>query len=154
MTTLYFGYCTMLEAAEMRRLCPGAVALGVYELDGYRLRFSSFHDDPSRGSCDLTEMPGHRMWGLLYEMVPAEYDELDRLAGVPNGYLERIDVSVSRAGTQSRAATTYKSPRPGGAFSPPPAYTRPILAGARELGLPDEYVRELAGIIERASFGA
>ena len=144
---LYFGYCTMLESAEMNRLCPGAKALGVYQMTGYRLRFSSFHDAPEQGSCDLETVPAHDMWGLLYDMVPAEYDALDIMAGVPKGYLARIAVEVANAEGDRRLATTYKSPNPGGPFSPSDAYVRPILSGARELVLPAYYVEELDAIV-------
>ena len=144
---LYFGYCTMLEAAEMRRLCPGAEPLGVYQMEGYRLRFSAFHDDSTKGSCDLETSKGHRMWGLLYRMVPAEYDALDVMAGVDRGYLSRIDVDVFNADGEQLQATTYKSPQPGGPFSPAESYTRPILDGARELELPPAYIAELDAIV-------
>ena len=147
---LYFGYCTMLELAEMLRLCPGSKPLGVYQLAGYRLRFSAFHDACDQGSCDLEEMPGHRMWGLLYEMVPDEYDALDIMAGVGKDYLGRIDITVTSDRGETQAATTYRSPKPGGPFSPSAAYTRPILAGARELNLSAEYIRELEDIVAAA----
>ena len=147
---LYFGYCTMLEAAEMHRLCPGSTPLGVYQLQGYRLRFSAFHDAPGEGSCDLEALAGHRMWGLLYEMVPAEYDALDLMAGVDRGYLSRLEITVSNEAGDTRAATTYKSPNPGAPFKPTTAYTRPILAGARELKLPGDYCRELDSIVAAA----
>lgn len=147
---LYFGYCTMLEAAEMHRLCPGSTPLRVYQMVGYRLRFSAFHDAPDQGSCDLEQVPGHAMWGLLYEMVPEEYDALDIMAGVDKGHLSRIDITVTNDGGESRAATTYRSPQPGGPFSPTASYTRPILAGARELGLAADYIGELEGIVAAA----
>ena len=140
----------MLELAEMLRLCPGSKPLGVYQLVGYRLRFSAFHDARDQGSCDLEEMPGHRMWGLLYEMVPEEYDALDVMAGVGKDYLGRIDIAVTNDRGETQAATTYRSPKPGGPFSPSATYTRPILAGARELNLSAEYIRELEEIVAAA----
>ena len=146
----YFGYCTMLEAAEMKRLCPGARALGVYQLSGYRMRFSRFHDEPTQGSCDLEVLDGHRLWGVLYEMVGTEYDALDVMAGVDRGYLQRIDVTITNDNGDTRCATTYRSPRPGGAFKPSVAYTRPILAGAGELRLPAAYIQELEAIVAMA----
>ena len=147
---LYFGYCTMLEAAEMHRLCPGARPLGIYQLVGYKMRFSAFHDSPSQGSCDLDVLDEHRLWGLLYDMVPAEYDALDLMAGVDKGYLHRIEIGVVNDAGETRAATTYCSPNPGGPFKPTRAYTRPILAGARELSLPASYIQELEGIVKTA----
>jgi len=57
---------------------------------------------------------------------------------------------VTNEAGESRAATTYRSPQPGGPFSPTAAYTRPILAGARELGLDPGYIAELEDIVAAA----
>jgi hypothetical protein len=38
-------------------------------------------------------------------------------------------------------------PTPGGPFQPTAAYVRPILAGALELGLPNDYVATLDALV-------
>ena len=144
---LYFGYCTLLDVAEMARFCPGAVPAGVAQLTGYELCFSRYQSDTTAGSCDIVSHPGHRMWGLLYEMIPAEYDALDLLAGVDKGHLARIDILVTRADGQRLAATTYQNPRPAGSFTPTLDYCEPILRGARAIDLPATYIAELNHII-------
>ncbi|MCB0026518.1 MAG: gamma-glutamylcyclotransferase [Anaerolineales bacterium] len=144
---LYFGYCTLLDVAEMARFCPGAKPAGVAQLTGYQLCFSRYQSDPTGGSCDIVARPGHRMWGLLYEMIPAEYDELDRLAGVDKGHLARIDILVTLADGRRLAVTTYQNPGPAGPFTPTPAYCEPILRGAQAIELPATYIAELNEII-------
>lgn len=144
---IYFGYCTLLDVPEMRRLCPGARPLGIAQLPGFELCFSAFAGDSEAGGCDLKVRDGGVMWGLLYEMVSGEYAELDVMAGVGEGHLERIDVQVSTEDGASVAATTYRNPAPSGPFRPSAAYTAPILAGAEALGLPGPYFAELEAII-------
>ena len=143
----YFGYCTLLDVTEMARFCPDAQPAGVAQLTGYELCFSRYQSDPTTGSCDIVAHPGHRMWGLLYEMIPDEYDALDRLAGVDKGHLRRIDILVTLAAGQRVAATTYQNPTPAGSFTPTAAYCEPILRGARAIDLPTTYIAELKEII-------
>ena len=51
------------------------------------------------------------------------------------------------------AAETYVIPNPGGPFKPTAAYVRPILAGARDLGLPAVYVAALDALISESRIG-
>ena len=73
-----------------------------------------------------------------------------RALALANGDQGYGAIVVRDGAGEIREATTYRSPNPGGPFAPSAAYTRPILAGARELGLPDDYVHELEAIISRA----
>jgi hypothetical protein len=143
----YFGYCTLLDVAEMARLCPGAQPAGLAQLTGYQLCFSRYQSDPTAGSCDIIACPGHRMWGMLYEMIPAEYDAFDLMAGVDKGHLARVDILVTLADGQRLAATTYQNPAPAGHFTPTTAYCAPILRGAEALALPATYINELNEIM-------
>lgn len=78
---------------------------------------------------------------------------LDAISGVPSGYYAPLDVTVSTTNGPV-AATTYVIPRPHGTFQPTAAYVQPILAGARALHLPAEYVAELEATIQAARAGA
>ena len=147
---IYFGYCTLLAEAEMARLCPAAKPLGVATLRGYELCFSAFQGQPEAGSCDIAVKERHLMWGLLFEMVPSEYDALDIMAGVDKGHLARIEITVHTPEGQSLAVTTYQNPTPAGPHYPTAAYTAPILAGAQALNLPKSYQDELKTIIQAA----
>jgi gamma-glutamylcyclotransferase (GGCT)/AIG2-like uncharacterized protein YtfP len=146
---LYFGYCTLLETANMQRYCPTAAPVGVGSLSGYKLCFETYGPDDPRGGCNLEEAAGEGILGVLYELSPEELAALDGISGVDRGHYERIDVTVIRAGHEI-PAVTYRIPAPGGPFHPPAAYVRPILDGAREWSLPEEYITKLVQIIEAA----
>jgi gamma-glutamylcyclotransferase (GGCT)/AIG2-like uncharacterized protein YtfP len=148
---LYFAYCTLLDRDEMGRFCPGAVPGSTGTISGWRVGFAAYDRANNRGGCQLIAEPGHEIYGILYDMSDAEMTELDRISGVPDGYYERIDVTVTTAGGQQIPAITYIIPSPQGAFTPSAAYTRPIRAGARAVGLPDAYVAELEQTIDAAS---
>ncbi|MGD9147334.1 MAG: gamma-glutamylcyclotransferase [Anaerolineae bacterium] len=146
---LYFGYCTLLETATMRQYCPTAAPVGVGSLSGYRLCFETYGPEDQRGGCNLREVAGEEILGVLYELTPEALAALDSISGVDQGHYERIDVTVVSDGREI-PALTYRIPAPGGSFHPLAAYVRPILDGAREWSLPEEYIAKLAQIVEAA----
>jgi gamma-glutamylcyclotransferase (GGCT)/AIG2-like uncharacterized protein YtfP len=142
---LYFAYCTLLDQTEMARFCPGAVAGDVGRISGWRVGFAAY--SAGRGGCQLHPEPGHDVYGLLYELSDAEMAGLDEISGVPQGFYRRIDVQVTPSSGRSIRAITYLIPDPVGPFAPPDDYVRPILVGARAVGLPEAYIAELDDIV-------
>lgn len=126
----------------MQRYCPTAAPVGVGSLSGYKLCFQTYSPDNPRGGCNLQEVAGEEILGILYELTPKELASLDDISGVDQGHYERIDVNVLTDG-HGVPAITYRIPAPGGPFHPPAAYVRPILDGAREWNLPEEYIAKL-----------
>lgn len=147
---LYFAYCTLLDRDEMRRFCPTARPAGTGHISGYRVTFASYVADGSRGGCQLEALDGHAVYGLLYELSTAEFDHLDEISGVGQGFYQRISVDVRLEAGTTVPAATYVIPSPTGTFRPTADYVRPILAGARALQLPDEYVAELEATVAGA----
>jgi gamma-glutamylcyclotransferase (GGCT)/AIG2-like uncharacterized protein YtfP len=147
---LYFAYCTLLDVEEMHKHCPTAEPAGLARLLGYKLTFATYSRGSPSGGCNLEKAPGEEMPGLLYELSPEAMQTLDSIAGVDQGYYEKIDVVVLGQDGKEILAVTYLIPEPGGPFQPSPAYTRPILAGARALQLPPEYIASLEEVVESA----
>ncbi len=67
-----------------------------------------------------------------------------------DGLYERFAVQVMTDAGEI-AAETYVIPNSGGPFKPSAAYVRPILAGARQLGLPRDYIAALDALIHEAT---
>lgn len=143
----YFAYCTLLEVSEMRRFVPEATPTVTATLEGYRVRFAGYG---SGGGCDLETEPGHLIHGLIYELTDEQARQLDEISGVGKGAYRRLDVSVNSGQGEAVAAITYVIPNPEVPFHPSVDYTRPILAGARELDLPPTYLAELEATVRRA----
>jgi hypothetical protein len=152
LTVRYFAYCTLLDQAEMRRFCPNAKPAGVGRITGYRVGFAGYTPDGTRGGCQLLELPGHEVFGLVYELSDDEATQLDEISGVGQGFYRRIGVSVEMAAEFGGAvsAVTYVIPQPIAGFRPSADYVRPILAGARALQLPATYVAELEATVAAA----
>jgi gamma-glutamylcyclotransferase len=147
---LYFAYCTLLDVDEMRKYCPSAEPTEVAGLPGHRVAFARYAPGDSGGGCNLEEIADEEVLGLLFRLSPGELQALDSIAGVHQGYYKKIDVSVTAQDGRVLSAITYVIPNPLGAFQPKPAYTRPILRGAKALRLPPAYIRRLEGIIRSA----
>jgi gamma-glutamylcyclotransferase len=134
MQTLYFAYGSNLAHRRMRERVPGARAHGRARLEGWRL----VADKPGRdGSAkvNLVREGGSRVWGAVWSLCEEELRVLDRFEG---GYA-RIAVSVTADGGPL-AATTYVSALRGAQTGLERGYRELLLDGAREHGLPPEWI--------------
>ena len=146
----YFAYCTLLDTNEMQKFCPGAQPTVVASLSGYRVVFGRYLADGDGGGCQLEAAPGHEIYGLIYELSADEFDQLDRISGVDRGYYKRVGFIASTPTGTGIDVFTYIIPNSAGPFHPTAAYVRPILAGARALELPADYVAELEATVQAA----
>ena len=143
---LYFAYCTLLDETEMRRFVPAARRGTTGRISGQRVVFERHGPGVETGGCNLSPAEGQTVYGALYDLTDDEFAQLDAISGVDRGLYERFAVRVMTDAGDA-AAETYVIPNPGGSFQPTAAYVRPILAGARELGLPESYVTTLDALI-------
>jgi hypothetical protein len=147
---VYFAYGTLLDLHHMREFCPSAEPLGVMRLRGYRLGFARCGPDPSVGGCTLVAEAGNTLYGLLYRVAPQDLAALDRASGTDRGLWASLAVTLLDDADREVPALTYVIPDPAGEYTPPAAYTRRILDGARAWPLPGQYVRQLERIIQAA----
>lgn len=144
MQALYFAYGSNLSPARMRERIAAAQALGAARLAGYRLCLDKRGGDGS-GKANLRADPAETVWGALYQFDAGEWPRLD---GFEPGY-ERVAVEVEWRGA-TRPALTYVSQT----LTPDPVpfacYKRLMLEGARAQGLPEEWIRRLEALPERA----
>jgi hypothetical protein len=80
---------------------------------------------------------------VLYRISAGEAERLDRSEGVLGGLYRRIPVSVGTAEAARIDAFTYQSPYASPGRKPSRRYMGLLLEGAREHGLPAEYVTAL-----------
>ena len=146
----YFAYCTLLDEEEMRRFVPTARRGATGQISGQRVVFERHGPGVETGGCNLSETKGQTVYGVLYDLTDEEFAQLDAISGVDRGLYERFAVEVTTNNGEV-AAETYIIPNPGGPFQPTAAYVRPILAGARELGLPKDYVATLDALVREST---
>jgi gamma-glutamylcyclotransferase len=143
-TLWYFAYGSNLDPGTFlgrRRMQPLATAIGV--LRDFELRFDLPVGPGERGVANVAPRPGDHVWGALYHLKHADAGRLDRTEGVDKGVYRRLAVEVIRPDTVRIAAFTYRSEISRPERRPSRRYLGLLLAGARELGLPPEYVERL-----------
>ena len=140
----YFAYGSNLHDAIFRgRRAMQARAAHPAWLDGFALRFNLPVGPGERGVANIEPLSGARVWGAVYLLTAADCVRLDRSEGVHFGTYRRIDVEVRREDGSSRTAFTYCSSRTRADRKPSARYLGLMVEGARQRGLPDEYVRWL-----------
>jgi cation transport regulator ChaC len=139
----YFAYGSNMTRrifVERREMRPQSVRTGW--LDGHRLCFALPVGPGERGVANLELADGERTHGVLYLLTDEDAERLDRSEGVHRGFYARLAVQVA-TNDGPVAAFTYRSEFSACGRKPSARYLGLLLEGAREHGLPDEYVRFL-----------
>lgn len=125
--------------ARLRERVPSARAIGPARLARHTLRWQKASIDGS-GKCDVvtTGSDSDEVWGVLFEFDGSEKSALDRAEGLGKGYAAKsIDVF---AASGMVAAMTYYATITKSSLKPYHWYKALVVAGAREHGLPEDYV--------------
>jgi gamma-glutamylcyclotransferase (GGCT)/AIG2-like uncharacterized protein YtfP len=119
-------------------------------LDGFRLLFLRRSVRWKAGAADVVPEAGAATWGALYELSAADLEALDAKEYAAQGGYRRRTVEVETQDGQRHTATTYevvdKEPRE---LAPKPEYIELLRRGAKERGLPDEWLQVLQELPKR-----
>jgi gamma-glutamylcyclotransferase len=132
---LYFAYGSNMARGAM----PEARLVSPARLAGYRLALTRRSIRWQAGVLDVVAAPGESVWGALFELDDDDLARLDAKEGAGFAY-RRIEVDLE----DGRRAIAYEVIDKEPVEVPPaPEYSALVLAGARECGLPDDWVSEL-----------
>ena len=140
----YFGYGSNMHASiflDRRQMHP--LATRSARLEHYRLCFNLPIGPGERGVANIEPEAGARTCGVLYLLIPEELDRLDRTEGIPLGAYRRIRVEVLADGGERVPAFTYQASVTREGRKPSARYLRLLVEGARQHGLPGDYVQFL-----------
>ncbi|MDZ7803176.1 gamma-glutamylcyclotransferase family protein [Thiohalophilus sp.] len=143
---LYFAYGSNMSSHRLLARVPSARSVTIARLPGHRLRFHKKSVDGS-AKCDI-EQTGNEsdvVHGVVFNIAPEEKPELDRHEGLGQGYEEKR-VSIYIDDGNSLSALTFYATRIEPTLKPYVWYREHVLRGAREHGLPDYYIKSIAGI--------
>jgi hypothetical protein len=138
-TERYFAFGANVNPATLRRRRIPVLSQAPARLDGHRLVFGTpgiplF--EPAFASLARAE---DHVWGVLYDLSSRALGRLRTFEG--SAYVE-VGVSVL-VGDESLEARTFVSAAPHRERRPSRRYLRLILDGAREQGLPGDWVSRL-----------
>lgn len=133
---LYFSYGANMSREEMAFRCPGAEALGLALLRGWRFVIMG------GGWASIERRPGSTVHGVLWDLAIAHVRVLDRYEGVQRGMYEKAHLPIARPGGGGRAlvyiGTNRTQGRPNAAY-----FNNIVLPAARDWALPANYLAEL-----------
>jgi gamma-glutamylcyclotransferase len=141
----YLAYGSNLHPRRLRERIGEVELAGVVELPGWQLCFDKRGADGS-AKANLRPVPGsdHVVWAAVYGVEPRQLPALDRFEGCGGGYETfRFDVQLSG---RWQPALAYLTPShwTTEAMRPFDWYRELIVAGARYLELPSDYIGYIA----------
>jgi hypothetical protein len=133
---LHFAYGSNMSRSLMRPRCPSARETGPAILENHRFLIST------DGYATVLPAPGEEVRGILWRLTVRDLAALNVYERVDRS-LFRARMMHVRAGSRRMTALVYvgRSRSPGCAR---PGYLDLVLRAARDVGLPDDYVRTLA----------
>jgi len=108
----------------------------------HRLLFhKKSHDDSGKADAYFTGQDDDCVWGVVFELDPAEKPALDVAEGLGTDYLEKTVCVAGPSGNVEATMYYAKETHPG--LRPYSWYLRFVVDGARQHELPSEYVSSL-----------
>lgn len=146
---VYFAYGSNMSTARLRKRMPSCEPLGVASLQGHALRFHKRSRDKS-GKCNaFASGNNNEVIGVLFSFDPAERAKLDEAEGVGSGYEHAIVTVINEKGRRRKVLTYLATPEYiDDSLKPYGWYKDFVLAGAREHGLPPEYIADYIQSVE------
>ena len=128
--------------SEIDRLCPEAEFLGPARLDGRRLAFLRRSIRWGAGVADIAPDPGAHVWGALFELPDRCLEALDAKEGEGFAY-RRVELELEHDGAAVPAQAYELIERADEEIPPRPDYLALLVDGARERGLPGDWIARL-----------
>jgi hypothetical protein len=148
-TFVYFAFGSNMLTRRIIARCPSATKISNSLLRGYRLYFDKRSWKDGSGKCRIakTESPHDSVWGVLYQCLAKEKENLDRVEGVGCGY-ESAEIEVeNQEGSQTTAIFYEASPSAiESGLEPFTWYRSLVLAGAIQHRLPNKYIEQIASV--------
>lgn len=132
-----------MSSPRLASRVPSARFISSARLFGHKLIFHKKGKDGS-AKCDAysTNNSSDVIHGVLFEILLSEKPRLDRKEGLGNGYEEKSVILVSGGGDEYEAVTYYAT-HIDDSLRPYDWYKEHVLRGAREHGLPEDYIQAI-----------
>jgi len=143
---LYFGYGSNMPKALVEQRVGPCERIGVAYITGYTLRFhkQSYIDHSGKCNAYYTGEATDRVWGAVYRFAEDQIAAMDELEGP--GY-RRATVRATMDESVVEADLYLAEPEAVNPGLPPlDSYKACVLAGARELNLPEEYIEAVEAV--------
>ncbi|CAL8135419.1 unnamed protein product [Orchesella dallaii] len=155
-TFLYFAYGSNLWTKRIHENNRTATMVAVGKLEGHRLDFGHWTQRWRGASANILAEEGSHVYGVLWELNQCDQASLDKQEGVLDNIYQRVELTVETVpdgkkvncmAYRIRDETRQKSVLAHGEnLIPSLRYKNVIIQGAKEHGLPEEYVKFLEAV--------
>ncbi len=148
----YFAYGSDMNLAQMKQRCSSPKVLGIARLPGYRVDFFGETAIWDGAQDTVISDPKSEVWGVLYELTFSDYEQLDFYVDVRfdgTGPYFHYPVDVIDIEQRTINAMIYKKDKCGEVMPPSTEYLNFIIQGAKEHGLPEDYIALLQNRITK-----
>lgn len=148
---LYFAYGSNMSVAQMTKRCPSAAMVGLGRLPGFELVFNrkgSYRPgavasiEPKRDQTAIVH-------GVVWRISTEDLEELDRIEDPTAYYRRTLPIQLKDDGEVE--CEVYISFPNTTDLPPDPEYLTLIVTAAKEVGLPQPYIKGLEQIVSRGT---
>jgi len=146
---LHFIYGQLLNPQQIARCCSHPKVVAIARLPDHALTFFGHSPRWDGGQETVLAKPGQDVFGVVYQLSGSDEDQMDAQQGIRlNGTGSYFHYPVEVIGQDGRPYRTllYKKTQLGSPVRPSQLYLQSLIAGAREQGLPADYLAFLATI--------
>lgn len=138
----YFAYGSNMNFEQMRKRCPDSKFLKRVYLEDYRFIYDK-GCDWWRTCGNITKSKGGIVWGGLFEISDDDLKNLDEYEQYAKGLYDRKTFKLKDEDEEMTKAISYFRGTEVEA-DPCEEYQNVVLQGAKDCGLPEDYVSFLA----------
>jgi hypothetical protein len=142
----YFAYGSNMLTERLQARCKSATVRCVASADEYRFAFSKKSRDGS-GKATIRPDAASRVYGVVFNLNETELPVLDKYEGAGYDRIEKFQIYADGLDRALDVVTYVASP---GATDPDLKpydwYLKLVIAGARQHGLPSQYVSEIEAV--------
>ena len=145
----YLAYGSNMLSARLRSRVPSAADPRVVALPGRAVLFHkrSWKDDSAKCDLVLALDPAAMAYGVVFDIDPTDRPALDAAEGCGRGYRREAFEVVHGGQALHPFAYVADAEAIESALLPYTWYRDQVVAGAKEHGLPADYVAALAGVL-------
>jgi gamma-glutamylcyclotransferase (GGCT)/AIG2-like uncharacterized protein YtfP len=138
---LCFAYGSNMCTGRLRGRVSSAKAVAVAQLYGHRFAFEKRSNDGSaKGNAGETKRDSDFVWGVVFDIDPAQKPDLDRAEGLGHGYSEKMVTVTDKAHKRYECVMYYAQSSHLVSDQPYSWYKRFVVEGALQHSLPQDYI--------------
>ncbi|MEO0299135.1 MAG: gamma-glutamylcyclotransferase family protein [candidate division WOR-3 bacterium] len=136
----YFAYGSNMNHGQMKTRCPGSKFLKRAYIEGYKFVYDGYSSFRQGAVANIIKDEGCIVWGALFEIDEKCLEKLDIYEGYPTCYQREVFSVKDDEGKEYKALVYLRNPKPVG--KPSSDYKNITIEGAKQCGLPDDYIKQ------------